>query len=179
MPLSRTFYTHALTTVRIATQTTSCCVALSGCNQSGSIALRNRGTLVLASARDREGGRERDREKERGEREGERGREISLPHSPKTLPQGGGKLADTPCTRAKRTTLIEYKQSSSERILQVLRAAMSKVQHNARRCTNSTRHSSARIYRQPPYQGTSGECMMTLRHWDLPRARQPLISSNG
>ena len=51
VPLSRTFYTHALTTVRIATQTTPWCVAISGYNQRGSIALSNRGTPVLMSAR--------------------------------------------------------------------------------------------------------------------------------
>ena len=42
VPLSRTLYTHARTTARIATQTTPWCVARSGCNLRGSIALRNR-----------------------------------------------------------------------------------------------------------------------------------------
>ena len=42
---------HALTTVRITTQTTPWCVARSGSNQRCSIALRNRGTPVLMSAR--------------------------------------------------------------------------------------------------------------------------------
>ena len=51
MPLSRTSYAHALTTVRIATPTTPWCVSRSYCNQRCYIALRNRGTPVLMSAR--------------------------------------------------------------------------------------------------------------------------------
>ena len=39
----------------------------------------------------------------------------------------------TPVIEAKRTALIEYKRSPSERNLQILRAARSKVQQTARR----------------------------------------------
>ena len=42
----------------------------------------------------------------------------------------------TPVTEAKRTALIEYKRSPSERNLQIIRAARSKVQQTARRCAN-------------------------------------------
>ena len=49
VPLSRTFYTHVLNTVRIATQTTPWCVARSDCNQRGSIALRSREHRIEAS----------------------------------------------------------------------------------------------------------------------------------
>ena len=41
-----------------------------------------------------------------------------------------------PVIEAKRTALIEYKRSPSERNLQILRAARSKVQQAARRCAN-------------------------------------------
>ena len=41
-----------------------------------------------------------------------------------------------PVIGAKRTALIEYKQSPSERNLQIIRAARSKVQQTARRCAN-------------------------------------------
>ena len=41
-----------------------------------------------------------------------------------------------PVIEAKRTALIEYKRSPSERNLQILRAARSKVQQTARRCAN-------------------------------------------
>ena len=41
-----------------------------------------------------------------------------------------------PVIEAKRTALIVYKQSPSERNLQILRAARSKVQQTARRCAN-------------------------------------------
>ena len=90
VPLSRTFYTHALTTVRIATQTTPWCVARSGCNQRGSIALRNRGTLVLMSARCHN----------QTSCHNLLGllRETLVPHSSKTLPQRSGTFSETPCT---------------------------------------------------------------------------------
>ena len=42
----------------------------------------------------------------------------------------------TPVIEAKRTALIEYKRSPSERNLQILIAARSKVQQTARRCAN-------------------------------------------
>ena len=42
----------------------------------------------------------------------------------------------SPVIEAKRTALIEYKQSPSERNLQILRAARSKVQQTERRCAN-------------------------------------------
>ena len=42
----------------------------------------------------------------------------------------------TPVIEAKRTALIEYKRSPSERNLQILRAARSKFQQTARRCAN-------------------------------------------
>ena len=41
-----------------------------------------------------------------------------------------------PVIEAKRTALMEYKRSPSERNLQILRAARSKVQQAARRCAN-------------------------------------------
>ena len=41
-----------------------------------------------------------------------------------------------PVIEAKRTALDVYKQSTSERNLQILRAARSKVQQTARRCAN-------------------------------------------
>ena len=41
-----------------------------------------------------------------------------------------------PVIEAKRKALIEYKRSPSERNLQILRAARSKVQQTARRCAN-------------------------------------------
>ena len=41
-----------------------------------------------------------------------------------------------PVIEAKRKALIEYKRSPSERNLQIIRAARSKVQHTARRCAN-------------------------------------------
>ena len=41
-----------------------------------------------------------------------------------------------PVIEAKRTALIVYKQSTSERNLQILRAARNKVQQTARRCAN-------------------------------------------
>ena len=41
-----------------------------------------------------------------------------------------------PVIEAKRTALVVYKQSTSERNLQILRAARSKVQQTARRCAN-------------------------------------------
>ncbi|KAL8572859.1 hypothetical protein ACOMHN_011108 [Nucella lapillus] len=40
----------------------------------------------------------------------------------------------TPVIKAKRAALAEYKHSSSEKSLQALRAARSKVQQTARRC---------------------------------------------
>ena len=92
-------------------------------------------------------------------------RENSVPHSPTTLPQRSGKFYETPCTaqlwppsgektskthdwfdakstemrpviEAKRKALIEYKRSPSERNLQIIRAARSKVQQTAMRCAN-------------------------------------------
>ena len=42
----------------------------------------------------------------------------------------------TPVIEAKRTALVEYKRSPSERNLQIVRAARSKVQQTARRCGN-------------------------------------------
>ena len=42
----------------------------------------------------------------------------------------------TPVIGTKRTALIEYKRSLSERDLQILRAARSKVQQTARQCAN-------------------------------------------
>ena len=41
-----------------------------------------------------------------------------------------------PVIEAKRKALIEYKRSPSERNLQILRAARSKVQQTAKRCAN-------------------------------------------
>ena len=157
MPLSRTFYTHARTTVRIATQTTPWCVAGSCCNQKGSIVQRNSGTPVLMSAICHN--------QTSCHNSRMLLRENSVPHSPTTLPQRSGKFYETPCTaqpwpssgkktskthdwfdakstemrpiiEAKRKALIEYKRSPSERNLQILRAARSKVQQTARRCAN-------------------------------------------
>ena len=42
----------------------------------------------------------------------------------------------TPIIEAKRAALTEYKRSPSEKNLQILRAARSKVKHTARRCAN-------------------------------------------
>ena len=42
----------------------------------------------------------------------------------------------SPVIEAKRTALIEYKQSPSERNLQILRAGRSNVQQTVRRCVN-------------------------------------------
>ena len=156
MPLTRTFYTHARTTVRIAKQTTPWCVVRSDCNQRGSIALRNRGTPVLKSARCHNQTSCHNLRRLL--------RNSSMPHSPKFLPQRSGKFSDTLCTaqpwlpsakrpqthdwfdakssemrpvtEAKRTALMEYKGSLSERTLQIIRAARSKVQQAARRCAN-------------------------------------------
>ena len=90
VPLSRTFYTHALITVRIATQTTPWCDAGSGCNQRGSIAQRNRGTPVLMSTRcHHETSCYNSRRLLR---------DNSVPHSPTTLPQRSGTFYETPCT---------------------------------------------------------------------------------
>ena len=44
----------------------------------------------------------------------------------------------TPVIEAKRTALIEYPRSPSERNIHILRAARSKVQHTARRCAMCT-----------------------------------------
>ena len=95
VPLSRTFYTHALSTVRIATQTTPWCVARSGCNQRGSIAIRNRGTPVLMSARCHN--QTSCHSLQRQLRESSVPHSLG-PHSPKTLPQRSGKFSETPCT---------------------------------------------------------------------------------
>ena len=141
------------------TQILNCnwCVARSGCNQRDSIALRNRGTPVLMSARCHNQTSRHNLQRLL--------RESSVPHSPKTLPHRSGEiLRDTmhrtalatfgkktskssdlfdaksiemrPVIEAKRTALIVYKQSPSERNLQILRAARSKVQQTARRCAN-------------------------------------------
>ena len=48
---SRTFFTHALTTVWTVTQTTPWYAVRSGCNQKSSIVQRNWGTRILMSAR--------------------------------------------------------------------------------------------------------------------------------
>ena len=90
VPLSRTFYTHALTTVRIATQTTSLCVAGSGCNQRSSIAQRNRGSPVLMLARCHNQTSCHNLRRLL--------RDDSVPHSPTTLPQRSGKFSETSCT---------------------------------------------------------------------------------
>ena len=79
VPLSRTFYTHALTAVRIVTQTTPRCVASSGCNQRSYIALRNRWTPVLMSARCHNHTSCHNLRRLL--------RESSVPHNPKVLPQ--------------------------------------------------------------------------------------------
>ena len=42
----------------------------------------------------------------------------------------------TPVTEAKRAALAEYKRTSSERNLQILRIARSKAQQTNQRCTN-------------------------------------------
>ncbi|KAL8607763.1 hypothetical protein ACOMHN_039436 [Nucella lapillus] len=42
----------------------------------------------------------------------------------------------TPVIEAKRADLAEYKRSPSDKSLQALRAARSKVQQTARRCAN-------------------------------------------
>ena len=42
----------------------------------------------------------------------------------------------TPVIKAKRTALAECKRSSSEKNLQIIRAARSKAQQTARRCAN-------------------------------------------
>ena len=49
--IKNVFYTHALTTVRTAIQTTPWCAVRSGCNQRHSTGQRQRGSLVSMSAR--------------------------------------------------------------------------------------------------------------------------------
>ena len=88
----------------------------------------------------------------------------SVPHSPKFLPQRSGTFSETTCSttlatfgknsskthdwfdakssemrpviEAKRTALMEFKQSPSERNLQIIRAARNKVQQTTRRRAN-------------------------------------------
>ena len=157
VPLSRTFYTHALTTVWIATQTTLWCVAGSGCNQGGSIAQRNRGLpcwcqpdvttkhhVTICG-----GFWERIRcptAKRLLHREVWEILRDTMHRT--TLATFGEKTSKThdcfdakstemrPVIKAKRKALTEYKRSPSERNLQIPRAARSKVQQTARRCAN-------------------------------------------
>ena len=156
MPLSRSFYTHALTTVRIATQTTPWCVTSSGCNQRCSIALRNSGTPVLMSARchnqtschnlhrllrDVVAPQPKDSTAEKWVILRDTMHRTALAtfgkKTSKTHDWFDAKLTEmSPVIEAKRTALIEYKQSPSERNLYILRAARSKVQQTARRCAN-------------------------------------------
>ena len=141
-------------TVRIATQTTPWCVARSGCNQRGSIALRNRGTPVLMSAICHN--RTSCRNFRRLLRERVRcptaqrfcHREVGTsprhhaPHSLDTFGKKTSKFKTHNSFEAKSTemrpvtALIEYKQAPSGRNMQILRSARIKVQQTARRCTN-------------------------------------------
>ena len=157
MPLSRTSYTHALTTVRIATQTTQWCVARSDVDQRGSIALRNRGTPRIdvskmsqpnlmsqfVDAFEREFGAPQPKDPATQKCEILRdtmhvialatfGKKTSMTHD-----WFDAKSSEiTPVIEAKRIAPIEYKRSPSERNLQIIRAVRGKVQQTARRCAN-------------------------------------------
>ena len=73
---------------------------------------------------------------------------------------------------AKCTAMIEDKQSPSERTLQILRAARSKVQQTSRRCANEYWTQLSQDIQTAAITGNIRECMMALRrHWVLPRAR--------
>ena len=146
--------------------------------------------------RDGEMERWRDGEMERWrERERERERESSVPHSPKTLSHRSGNPArlhaphnpeysqmetyfedtrltrsqadrDDPATVAKRTAPTEYKQSPSERNLQILRAAMSKIQQTTRRCANEywaqRCHDNQRALRNAMVEGAYGSAHISV-----------------
>ena len=171
MPLSRTFYTHALHIVRIATQTTHWCVARSGCNQRGSIALRSGGTPVLMSARCHNQTPCHNLRRPL--------RENSVLHSPKTRPQRSGNFSETPCTvhhsppsgkRPQSLTIglmrsqpkldpssrpsalpwlstTNHQAKGTCRLPELPGARFDKLRGHVR---TSIGHSSARIYRQPP-----------------------------
>ena len=80
-----------------------------------------------------------------------------------------------PVIEAKRTVLIEYKQSPSERNLQLLRAARRKVQQTARRCANENWTLLSQDIQTASIAGNIRGCTMALTmHWVLSRSRQPL-----
>ena len=151
VPLSRTFHTHARTTVRIATQTNPWCVVRSDCNQRGSIALRNSGIHILRSARchNQTSCHNLRRLLRKSKVSATEKWEILRDTMHRTaLATFGKKTSKThdlfdakssemrPVIEAMRTALMEYKRSLGERNLQILRAARSKVQQAARRCAN-------------------------------------------
>ena len=185
MPLSRTFYTHARTTVLIATQTTPWCVAASDCNQRGSIALKKTGepriviskmshpNLMSQFAQAFEKGFDAPQPKVSITENWEILRDTIHRTILATFGKKTSKTHDwfdakssemRPVIDANRTALMEYKQSHSERNMQIIRAARSKVQQAARRYENEYWTQLSQ------YIQTSGKCTMALRrHW----ARRP------
>ena len=143
--LKNVLYTHARTTVRIATQTTPWCVARTDCTQRGSIALGNRGTPVLRSARCHSQTLCHNLLRLL--------RKSLMPHSPKFLPQKSGKFSET----AHRPDGVQTVTKAKEicRFSDLPGARFTKPRDDVQM---SIGHSSARIYRHPPKQGTSGEC---------------------
>ena len=88
--LSRTFSTHAPSTVRTVIQTTPWCAVRSGCNQRNSTAQRQRGKLVSMSARCLN-------QTSWSSSLGSSRRNLA-PCNPVTVPQSSGKLCMTLCT---------------------------------------------------------------------------------